>query len=156
MNRPHLLMSALMSPLLVGGLVMGGQGVAHGAPAPQISLRFEAGPQSVQSPYTPFGVYLDDTYAGRIVWSRDPGSDLNNDGQTDPGDSAIAHDQVADGWGIEARLPNGAVSTTRGMDSPVYGKWASHLGAEGTSTKMTGCVVRGSERYCDAAVTVYR
>jgi hypothetical protein len=64
------------------------------------------------------------------------------------GDLLIAHDRLADGYGIEAHLSTGRVASTAGQSSPVTVEKPGNL-TENRSYEMWVCVVKGSfERCC--------
>ncbi|WP_149824754.1 hypothetical protein [Streptomyces tailanensis] len=87
-------------------------------------------------------VYNGSRVAGFGAWARDPG-DLGSA----TGDTLIANDQLADGYGIEARLDTGRVATTRGHESPYTDRVTGDL-REDVTHYITVCVVQGSFSKC--------
>jgi hypothetical protein len=99
--------------------------------------------------YTYFYVHWDGTYAGQVVWSRDP------DGFGTPGDAMFARDTTADGKGVEGRLSTGRVASTQGHNSPYTTAWKTGNLTEDRAYGMVICLVRGGWAACDGPYTVY-
>ncbi|WP_327709463.1 hypothetical protein OG912_13015 [Streptomyces sp. NBC_00464] len=70
------------------------------------------------------------------------------------GDTLIAKDVNADGWGIEARMSTGRVASTRGLSSPVTVKKTGDL-TEGNWYNIQLCLVKGSDESCSDGWSVH-
>ncbi|MFJ8828204.1 hypothetical protein ACIREE_41615 [Streptomyces sp. NPDC102467] len=70
------------------------------------------------------------------------------------GDTLIAKDLAADGFGFEARLSTGRVASTRGLNSPVTVKKTGDL-PEGNWYTLQLCRVKGTNSYCSGAYSVH-
>ncbi|WP_433544529.1 hypothetical protein ACQPZG_05020 (plasmid) [Streptomyces sp. CA-294286] len=84
--------------------------------------------------------------AGQSEWWQDPSGSYT-------GDTLVASDQLADGYGIEAHLSTGRVATTRGQNSPYVARVTGNL-PEDRKYQMRVCVVKGSWSKCSAKVDV--
>jgi len=127
---------------LAAGMVLAGPANPANA-APNVTFRtniFSDGSARVD-------VFNDGTYAGVGMWSANPGS------LADTGDTLIAHDQLADGYGIEATLDDGRTATTRGHSAPYTDTNAKDLD-EGARRLMTVCLVKGTFKDCRKDVPV--
>ncbi len=88
-------------------------------------------------------------YAGTVYWNQDPtpGSDLNGDGVTDPGDALIAFDGATDSCGVEGKITSiGRTATTAGHNAPYLGPWKSGNLAEDALWLVELTIVKGSWR----------
>ena len=72
-----------------------------------------------------------------------------------PGDTIVASDQLADGYGIETHLSTSPsrIATTRGHASPYYDIASGNL-PENTQYWMFVCAVKGAEEHCSYSVAV--
>ncbi|MDX3388290.1 hypothetical protein PV682_43680 [Streptomyces niveiscabiei] len=128
---------------LAAGLVLAGPANPASA-APNVTFRtftFTDGSARVD-------VYNDGAYAGTGIWSADPGSLAST------GDTLIAHDELADGYGIEATLNDGRIATTRGHSAPYTDTTTGDLD-EGATRTMKVCLVQGSFSDCRTGVGVH-
>ncbi|MDX3073260.1 hypothetical protein ACIP98_19790 [Streptomyces sp. NPDC088354] len=90
-------------------------------------------------------LYADGDYAGYVNWNADP------DSFGTPGDALRAHDDTADGWGIEGRVLSAQVyrtASTRGHSSPYTTPWQTGDITEGHRMLLDACLVKGSEEVC--------
>ncbi|MET8981992.1 hypothetical protein ABZX85_41000 [Streptomyces sp. NPDC004539] len=129
---------------LAAGLVLGGPASPASA-APNvyfISYTYTNGSGRID-------VYNDGDYAGTAIWAADPGS-LGSS----TGDTLIASDQLADGYGIEAHLSDGRIATTRGHSSPYTDTTTGNLD-EGAERKMWVCYVQGTFSDCSGKIDVH-
>ncbi|MER5746515.1 hypothetical protein ABT097_24975 [Streptomyces sp. NPDC002225] len=85
--------------------------------------------------------------AGSAEWRADPRGSL-------PGDALIATDVLGDGYGIEARLSNGRVASTRGHSAP-YTVTKTGDVPETNSYTMRLCVVKGTYEKCSSSINVH-
>ncbi|HEY8983534.1 MAG TPA: hypothetical protein VIU15_28645 [Streptomyces sp.] len=130
------------------GFVLGTQTAVQAQPAtPQATA---VATSTLRSPYTQILLYLDGVYAGEVWWSRDPGGDINGDGIADPGDGLIAHDDAADGYGVEAtlRTSDSHKVTTRGHGAPYWSGWGTGNLTENDTYYGDACVVKGTFKSC--------
>ncbi|MFC3573212.1 hypothetical protein ACFOZ0_07950 [Streptomyces yaanensis] len=88
-------------------------------------------------------------FVGDGEWWRDPG-----DGK--PGDTVVAYDGRADGYGIEAHLMTDPerIASTRGHAKGYEDRKSGNL-REGSDWVMYVCVVKGSFHKCSKEVVVY-
>ncbi|WP_338702616.1 hypothetical protein V2W30_35035 [Streptomyces sp. Q6] len=94
-------------------------------------------------------VYNNGEYAGYGAWAADPG-DLG----FSTGDTLVASDQLADGYGIEVTLSTGRVASSRGYSAP-YTDIATGNLAEGATYTMKVCLVKGTFSDCRTGVDVH-
>ncbi|QNP72269.1 hypothetical protein IAG44_24525 [Streptomyces roseirectus] len=129
---------------LAGGLVLAGPASPANA-APTVNFRsytFTDGSGRID-------VFNNGDYAGTAMWAADPGS---LDSST--GDTLIASDQLADGYGIEAHLSDGRIATTRGQSAPYTDRTTGDLD-EGATRTMYVCLVQGSFSDCSSRINVH-
>ncbi|MEX3101412.1 MULTISPECIES: hypothetical protein [unclassified Streptomyces] len=130
---------------LAAGLVVGGPANPASA-APNVyfySYTFSNGAGRID-------VYNDGDYAGTAQWAADPG-----DFSSSTGDSLIASDQLADGYGIEAHVNDGRdTATTRGHSAPYTDKVTGDL-LEGADLKLWACYVQGTYSKCSDKIDVH-
>jgi hypothetical protein len=103
-------------------------------------------------------VHPDGAYAGTVYWNRNPtpGSDLNGDGVTDPGDALIAFDGATDSCGVEGRITSiGRVASTAGHNAPYLSPWASGDLDEDDIWVVDLSIVKGSWRQPSGWVLVH-
>ncbi|MEW2493103.1 hypothetical protein ACWEQU_03755 [Streptomyces nodosus] len=87
-------------------------------------------------------VFNNGSFAGYGAWAADPG-----DFGSSTGDTLIAYDALADGYGIEATLNDGRIATTRGHNSPYTARTTGNLD-EGATRTMKVCLVKGTFSDC--------
>ncbi|MFM9444514.1 hypothetical protein [Streptomyces acidiscabies] len=93
-------------------------------------------------------VYNDGDYAGTAQWAADPG-----DFGSSTGDTLIASDQLADGYGIEAHLSDGRTATTRGHSAGYTDTTTGNLD-EGANRKLWVCYVQDTYSKCSDKIDV--
>jgi hypothetical protein len=129
---------------LAAGLVLGGPANPASA-APDvyyITYTYTDGSARVE-------VYNNGDFAGYGEWAANPG-DLGSS----TGDTLIAYDGLADGYGIEATLSDGRTATTRGQSSPYTATKSGNLD-EGAERTMNVCLVKGTFSDCKTGVHVH-
>ncbi|UUU32480.1 hypothetical protein JIX56_22670 [Streptomyces sp. CA-210063] len=133
--------SFLTTALLVGGAMAAGTGTASAAPSITWGtvVFTESGDRTIS-------IYADGVFAGSGEWQKDPSG-------SNTGDTLVAWDPVADGYGIEAHLSTGRIATTRGHNSPYEVKVSGNL-PEGNKYTMWVCLVRGDYRGCTSKYSV--
>ncbi|GAQ55544.1 hypothetical protein [Streptomyces acidiscabies] len=94
-------------------------------------------------------VYNDGDYAGTAEWAADPG-----DFGSSTGDTLIASDQLADGYGIVAHLSDGRTASTRGYSSPFTDRTTGDLD-EGADRTMWVCYVQDTYSKCSDKIAVH-
>ncbi|MET9429645.1 hypothetical protein [Streptomyces sp. NPDC003036] len=103
--------------------------------------------------YASTSIYVSDWEpAGYGSFTADP-----DPARDTPGDSVMACDRAADGWGVQAELDINAVSpfsfdadriaTTRGESSPYCDIVTGNI-AEETPVSLRVCLVKGTEKKC--------
>lgn len=125
--------------LASAGLLTGAALTAGAAPASAVP-NFTFSPVSMVNGDVRIDVKNNGTHAGYAYWWQDPYLDY-------PGDTLVANDSLADGWGIRAHLSTGRVASTAGHNSP-YEDWASGDLGEGNRYTMWVCAVKGDTAIC--------
>ncbi|MEU1436419.1 hypothetical protein ABZ438_20380 [Streptomyces sp. NPDC005786] len=126
--------------LAAAGTLMAG---ASPASAASITFAFDSG-----TGWGQIVVLRDGKSAGSMYWNSDPDSSLGW-----PGDAFLVHDNLADGYGIEAHLVSGTVdrvATTRGKNAPYTSPWNTGNLPEGLQIALHVCYVKGTSSICSA------
>lgn len=84
--------------------------------------------------------------AGYGWWQSDPSAEIS-------GDTIVAHDNLADGYGIVTHLSTGRVASTAGYPSPYTAQASGNL-TEGNTYTMWVCAVKGSWSTCSNHISV--
>ncbi|MGW1892206.1 hypothetical protein ACWCP6_18385 [Streptomyces sp. NPDC002004] len=129
---------------LAAGLVLAGP-VSSASAAPDVyfhTYTYTDGSARVE-------VFNNGEFAGYGSWAANPG-----DFGSSTGDTLIAYDKLADGYGIEATLNDGRTATTRGHSSPYTDTTPGNLD-EGAKRTLTVCLVKGTFSDCKTDVGVH-
>ncbi|MGW0393854.1 hypothetical protein ACWDYJ_23730 [Streptomyces sp. NPDC003042] len=92
-------------------------------------------------------VYNNGKLAGGGYWTADPIAGIQT------GDTLVAWDGLADGYGITAHLSTGRVASTRGSNAPAHEAVTGNL-PEGNAYNMWVCVVKDGYRNCSGSYTI--
>ncbi|MEU8698596.1 hypothetical protein AB0C61_13140 [Streptomyces sp. NPDC048680] len=135
---------AAAATALATGLVLAGP-VSSASAAPDvyfITYTYTDGSARVE-------VFNNGDFAGHGSWAANPGSFGSS-----TGDTLIAYDGLADGYGIEATLNDGRKATSRGHSSPYTDTTTGNLD-EGATRTLKVCLVKGTFSKCRTGVGVH-
>ncbi|MEV7129133.1 hypothetical protein [Streptomyces sp. NPDC093260] len=136
-------MAAAATALATGLVLAGPVGSASAAPDVYfITYTYTDGSARVE-------VYNNGDFAGYGAWAANPG-----DFGSSTGDTLIAYDKLADGYGIEATLSDGRKATTRGHSSPYTDVTTGNLD-EGATRTLKVCLVKDTFSDCKTGVGVH-
>jgi hypothetical protein len=130
---------------LTAGLLAAGAGPASAA---EDSFHFELQHMGSDTYINVFNDSMEGRLAGWAGWWADPGT------SGEPGDTLVAYDNLADGYGIESHLSTGRTATTRGHSAKYQDTTSGNL-PEGNHYLMWVCVVKGSWSKCSTKEDVW-
>ncbi|MFI0446269.1 hypothetical protein [Actinomadura sp. 6N118] len=130
------------------GFIFAAGALLAGAPAASAAPNFTFNYDPTNNGYNIYP-YNGSTIVGAGLWLKDPSGSY-------PGDTLVASDTQADGYGVETHLTTSPqrIASTRGH-SARYDDYASGNLREGAKYYMYVCMVRGDYSNCSNSVAVY-
>lgn len=133
--------SLFAAAVLAGATVVSGTTAAHA-----LQFQFEPSGDGNAKVWN-IAVYNNGHYAGSANWNGDPR------GAT-PGDALAAYDNLADGYGIVARLSTGREASTLGHTAGYFTGWVTGNLPEGHHYQMWVSIQKGTTSISSDPITV--